>query len=118
MRIGKLLLPVIFIFLIVNLIRSFWDARISLRRLEKLRAEVAQSQSQKTDLEKEVEQKRSPEFLEREARDKLGLIRQGERVVIIPENFGLDRSGQAVEGSTPPKDKTPNWKKWRRLIFE
>lgn len=68
-------------------------------------------------LGKEMEYKKSAEYLEREARDKLGFVKSGERVVILPHEDTVAPQGDVGE---PPKktDRTPNWKKWRKFLLE
>ena len=53
----------------------------------------------------------SPDFLEKVARDQLGLSKPGEETVIIPEEL---LSLGVVEASI---DAAPNWQKWARLLL-
>jgi hypothetical protein len=55
----------------------------------------------------------SEEFIEEEARNKLGLSRPGETIVILPPNVG-EILGQK-EGI--PEKEIPNWQKWWKLFF-
>lgn len=111
----------VFVFLIiifgVNLFRSYLETRANLGRLNRLQDEVKELESTVESLEKEVEYKKSTAYLEREARDKLGFIKEGERVVILPEEDTLALQEGTEE--TPKKiDRTPNWKKWRKFLLD
>lgn len=55
-------------------------------------------------------------YIEQEARNKLGLAKPGETVVIMPEGSG---GANLSQESFQPQNETglPNWKKWLRLFF-
>jgi cell division protein FtsB len=56
----------------------------------------------------------SDEFVEREARNKLGMVREGEVLVVIPPQSGGEQNpplSEATEG------QGPNWKRWWKLYF-
>lgn len=72
-------------------------------RLEKLKIENEQ-------LKKELDFKKSKEFAEAEIRNKLGLAKEGETVVILPRD-------QESKIQTAQKPEIPNWQKWRDLFF-
>ena len=72
-------------------------------RLEKLKKE-------NEDLKRELEYKKSEEFTESEIRNKLGLVKEGETVVILPK----DSVGQTSDSENR---KGPNWEKWWDLFF-
>lgn len=74
-------------------------------RLEKLRKENEA-------LKNELKYKESSEFAEREIRNKLGLVREGEAIVVIPQE--LDEKAQEYG----KEDTRPNWQKWRDLFFK
>lgn len=52
----------------------------------------------------------SDQFVEKEARDKLGLVKSGEHIVLLPE---------AKKSSKTPEytDIYPNWKRWIELFL-
>ena len=57
---------------------------------------------------------KSQDFIEQQARDKLGLAKEGETIVIIPEekiNQVLGMAKQVVE------PRLPNWQGWLRLFW-
>ncbi len=53
----------------------------------------------------------SPAFIEQEARDKLGLVRPGETVVI------MDRTQNVKTGNQKTPQDLPSWKQWWSLFF-
>jgi len=74
-------------------------------RLNKLRGE---NQSLKDDLD----YKKSVEFKEREIRDKLGMAREGETVVVLPKD-----SVEESNGPVNNKQEMQNWEKWWSRFF-
>ncbi len=74
-------------------------------RLEKLKAENQQ-------LKQELEYKKSNQFAEAEIRNKLGLAKEGETVVILSQNQNQVDSSQLAQ-----KPEKPNWQKWKDLFF-
>lgn len=118
----SVLLVIVCIFFLAGLIRIFIKVSEGKKRLETVKDEVAQIIKQKEDLEKEVENRQSPFYLEREARNRLNLVKPGERIVILPNRVKPDgttegsvSSGGAKEANKPSE---PNWVKWKRLLFD
>jgi cell division protein FtsB len=98
--------------LIINdLTRSIWDIwqkkdvvlqaqkTLSLEKQENQRLKSALSYSQ------------TREFIEKQARDKLFMTKEGEKKVLIPKEL---KDSSKLLG----KDNNPNWKKWWNLFFE
>lgn len=69
---------------------------------DKLAAEIAETQSQN--------------FIEKQIRDKLGLVREGEAIVVLPDEETLKKLAPQI-----PEEKDslpdPNWKKWLKLFM-
>jgi len=73
-------------------------------RLEKLKEE-------NESLKQELEYKKSEQFAEQEIRNKLGLAKKGEAVVVLPK-----RDSEQSSVLSGKLDK-PNWEKWWNLFF-
>ena len=63
-------------------------------------------------LKNELKYKESAEFAEKEIRDKLGLAKEGEAIVVIPQESGKD------DQESGGQDTRPKWQKWRDLFFK
>ena len=100
--------------LIVNVSRSIWDLRHRRDILGERERVLKRLEAERARLEKEYEYVKSPEFIEQEARNRLGLAREGEQVVLLPEK---KESGISNQESGEGKANIPNWKKWWRLFF-
>ena len=101
-------------YLIVSFSRDLWflvqkegEIQKSNLRLEKLELENEQLKHQGQIVQ-------SPEFIEKEAREKLGFTKEGETVLILPENL---REKMGFNQPQVSSQEIPNWEKWRRLFF-
>lgn len=63
------------------------------KRLIEAKKELTALQQEKELLEKEAEYRRSPEFVEKEARNKLNMVKPGEGVYLKPKILGDDLLG-------------------------
>ena len=78
-------------------------------RVEKMRAENIK-------LEEQIAEANSSAYIEKQIRDKLGLAKNGEVVVILPDNEIVKSLAPLlvdVENSLPDS----NWVKWKKLFF-
>ncbi len=68
------------------------------------------------ELQKRLTETQSPVYIERELRDKLGLAKRGEVVVVLPDAEILKR---LAPKSSEEEDflPDPTWKKWAKLFF-
>lgn len=78
-------------------------------KVEKMKRENA-------DLEAQIAQTQGSAFIEKQIRDKLGLARQGEAIVVLPDTEILRKLAPqiSVEKNSLPD---PNWKKWVKLFI-
>lgn len=86
------------------------------QKLAEAKNKILAAQKEQEDLKRKVAEAQSPEFIEKQARDKLGLAKEGEIVVILPDPQTLK-----LLAPTHEKEETflpdPNWKKWMKLFF-
>ena len=98
-----------------NLIRQINDALRSSERLSARAEAVYQLEAKNKELKNKLSRIQLPEFIEQQARDKLGLGRGGETIIIIPEEkikqiLGASESAQEI--------RLPNWLGWIRVFFK
>jgi len=74
------------------------------QRLEELKIENRK-------LKGELEYVQSPEFIEKEVREKLGWAKEGEEVWVLPESIREIREIGEI------REEKPNWKKWLELFY-
>ncbi len=92
-------------------------------RMIKVKAEIkaekekiSKIQKENDNLQAELLESQTPEFVEREIRNKLGLVKTGETVVVLPDEETLRKlapQAQNDEESLPD----PNWKRWLNLFL-
>ena len=97
-----------------NLVLQIVQAIKSGERLSEATDAVFQLQNQNKQLKKKLTQTQSSDFIESQARDKLGLSKKGETVVIIPDQIikmvlGASSSAQPL--------RLPNWLGWLKVFF-
>lgn len=107
--------------LIINgLARSILRNLKNARRISDLRQEVGGMEQRNAELRGEVEYRQSGGYVEREARERLGYVKEGETVLILPD------TGQ--EGSRPPSSgaegtggrsraEKPPLEQWKEVFF-
>lgn len=77
-------------------------------RVKEAQEERMEAEKKNRELKEKLEFVQSPKFVEKEAREKLGLAKPGETVVIMTPQ---EATSSAVEKNLP------NWKKWWELFF-
>lgn len=110
-----ILLFLAFLF-IVSLIRNI--LRINQANKEILEAEkiVDEAIAENNELKVKVEELRSPEFQEVQLRDKLNLAKEGEIVVVLPDEEILRKlAPKRIEEENILPD--PTWRRWLKLFY-
>lgn len=97
-----------------NLIGQIMDATKSGERLSTAVDEVYKLEVKNKALKEKLSRTQTPDFIEEEVRNKLGLAKKGETVVVIPEEklksvLGASSSAEVV--------RLPNWLGWLKLFW-
>lgn len=88
-------------------IAHLWTRRGVVQEREQ---ELLGLQKENRDLKGSLKEAQGEAYVERIARDKLGMVRDGETIIIMP-NQEPDTN---INGEN---EIVPNWKKWRRLFY-
>ncbi len=110
----KLIKPIIWLVsfvLVISLTRSVISLLAKRDIVQTQKAELVRLEAENRQLEDALSQAQTAEFIERTAREKLGLVKDGEVVVLLPQ------SAQAGESAVTSDENNPNWKKWWGLFF-
>lgn len=104
-------------YFMVSLVRNLVDFSGMDERLIKLEQEAETLREENKKLQEQAKRVESDDFVDVEIRDKLGLAKPGETVIILPQEY-LKKSKPREEGKLviPEKDK-PNWRKWVDLFL-
>lgn len=81
------------------------------KKVDEAKDNLVKVQKENLNLKKQLQIVKSPEFLEKTAREKLNLTKDGETLVILPTTIPL------LENEKKSPDHTPNWQKWYSLFF-
>lgn len=107
-RLGVVVVSLVFIVTLSRSIFDLWQKRDMVRERQK---ELTRVSAENEGLKKKLSEADSPEFIEREARERLGLVKEGEAIVLIPK---ATAAGMLEEQS---EIALPNWQQWLRLFF-
>ena len=108
-RIVRLLVIVGSLFLIINLPRSIYDLLRKRGIVVQQEGELRKIREENSELARRLTEAQTPQFVERAAREKLGLVRDREIIVLLPPQAAATASGLV--------DRRTNWKKWWELFF-
>lgn len=97
-----------------NLISQIIQATKSGERLSEAADAVYKLEIKNKELKNKLENIQSPQFIEEEVRNKLGLGKAGETMVIIPD----EKIKQILGASESAAIRLPNWLGWWRLFFK
>src|SRR3990172_6863015 len=115
-NIGSYALILLALLLAVSTIRNVGKAIRIRDDVQKERERVAKIEEENAKLRQQVELIQGTDFIEKEVRNKLGLVREGEAVVVLPDEETLRKLAPktADEAEVLPD---PNWKKWLKLFI-
>ena len=112
-RIFFIFLIPIFVALLFGISQQFYYRYQVQKKINEFNAEVANYKKQREDLTKLIEYYQDPSNLENEARIRLNLKKEGEKVVIILPT-ATSTGGNQTSGSD---ENLPNYKKWWYYFF-
>ena len=113
-KIGLAFGLIIFLTVTWNIIGQIISTLKSGDRFQSATDELHNLEVKNKELKEKLEEVKNPRFIETQARDKLGLIREGETLVIIPQEkidsiLGLAKKVEEI--------KLPNWQGWLKLFW-
>ena len=104
-------LLIISILFVISVIRSWSNLSERSYGITATQEKLDEVKREREELERQLARVESLEYVEKEARNKLNLGKEGELVVLIP-------SISPFLSPTPtPIDTSPNWEKWVKIFF-
>jgi len=101
--------------LLLSLARNVLKIRKSEQKIRQAEEGVAKLKMENEELQQKLGETTQAEYVEKQLRDKLGLAREGEIVVVLPDDETLRKlAPKPVEEEETLPD--PNWKKWVHLF--
>lgn len=110
-RLISSLLFILGFYLIVSFSRDVVDLLQKGKDVEKGQLKLEMAMEENKELKGQIEYVKTPEFVEKEAREKLGMSKPGETLIILPENVK-----ELANRKEEKKEELPNWKKWGQLF--
>lgn len=101
---------IILLLLIKNIVSSILSLRQNSHIVTSLRQQEVAEKQKREFLKQQLYFSNTPEFIENQAREKLGMVKPGEYVVLAPPPKIEEKKPVAL-------DTSPNWKKWWNLFF-
>lgn len=106
---------IIFLILISSLAKSLRRIKMGDIAIEKTKIRLEKSETENERLAEQAKITQSEEFLEKQLRDKLGLSKEGEIILVLPEAEIVKKLSPQIPKEEEVKPK-PNWQKWLELF--
>ncbi len=113
---SNIVFVVISLLMLVSLARNIIKVKEAKERLKEKEEYIEKIGEENEELGQRVATFKSEAFIEKQLRDKLGLAKEGETIVVLPDE-------ETVKKFAPSDEKEeeilpdPNWKKWLKLFF-
>lgn len=107
----RAVIVIVCLYLAVTTVQSMADLWRAGDKVTRREEELAQLLRDQDELRRQQKDAQSPLFLERVARDELGMSRPGEKIIVIPQELLTNSENRVISPNLP------NWQKWLRLIF-
>lgn len=107
---------VLVLLLLISTIKNIGRVRNIEGAVQKEKDTVEKIKEENARLEAQIAQTQGSAFIEKQIRDKLGLAKFGEAIVVLPDVEILKK----LAPQTPVEENTlpdPNWKKWLKLFI-
>lgn len=108
---------ILIVILLASTVKNISKAVGVRKQVQNERERVQKMEDDNTKLQTQIAQVQGQDYIDKQIRDKLGLTKEGETVVILPdENVVISLAPPATTDVETLPD--PNWKKWKNLFFE
>jgi cell division protein FtsB len=107
---------VLVLFLLISTVKNIGRVRNINDAVQKEKDRVEKMKEENAALEEQIAQTQGSAFIEKQIRDRLGLAKEGEAIVVLPDSEILKKLAPQIpveENSLPD----PNWKKWLKLFI-
>jgi cell division protein FtsB len=113
--IGIVLPLILFVFLLGSLVQNVKGYKKADTLIEKTREKLEKARLEEKDFQDKLAMTQSDAYLEAQLRNKLGLAKEGEIVLVLPPAEELKKLSPQIEAETEAKPK-PNYQKWLDLF--
>lgn len=107
-----IIIVVVLLFITKDLTQSIFEIWQKKDFVNQAEQELSYQKQENQRLKSELSYSKTSEFVEKEARDKLFMVKQGEQRVLVPKDSeNADQNPQARGANLP------NWQQWWNLFF-
>lgn len=117
-RLIRLVLAGILLLIVISAIHGILRLSSSGSRIGEAEEKLVEVKREQEELKKELERVQSNHYAEQQTRDKLGMAKEGEIVIVLPEEEMLRRLSPRRAENEILTTSDSNWKKWAKLFFE
>ena len=103
------------LYLIVSFSRDLWVLRQKEKEIIQSQLKLEKARVENEALKQELGHVQSEAFIEKEAREKLGMAKPGETVLFLPQE--IEGIANFVSFGKNEEKELPNWQKWWKLFF-
>jgi cell division protein FtsB len=104
----------------VSLGKEAYRKRQIQKEIDGLQTQISQMDQENSNMENLIGYLSSTDFQEKEAREKLNLQKDDEKMIVLRKDPLQEASNQPEKTentAATPEDRTPNWQKWWRSFF-
>lgn len=112
-----IILLLVLISLAISLTRNIMQTKNAQQSIEEAQKNLSQLKKENQELQNALEYTKSQAYFEAQARNKLGLAKEGEIILVLPEEEVLKRLSPRGDENEKPQIPDPNWKMWLKLFI-
>jgi cell division protein FtsB len=106
----------VFSLMLISLTRNILKIRTFRGRLTETEERIEKLKSENEVLGEKLDTFQSDEYIEKQLRDKLGLAKEEETIIVLPDEETIRKFAPKTEEEEEILPN-PNWKKWFKLFF-
>lgn len=111
---------VVLVLIGISLGKETYRKRQIQKEIENLQSEIQKTNQENSELGNFISYLSTQEFQEKEAREKLNLQKENERMIVLRKELEQKKeteNGNQESGAGLIEDKSPNWQKWLKFFF-
>jgi cell division protein FtsB len=116
-KIATVFIVFLCILLGLSVLRNLGTILSTNKEIALARQKLSEIEAKNKELEKQKLIVESPSYKEKLIRDQLGFAKEGETVLILPDNEILEKLSPIIAQDESEEAKVYNWQKWLKLLF-
>lgn len=105
-----IIISIVLLAILAGTIRSIFRLNASIKKIDQAKEEVIKLEKANKELVEKIEHTNTPEFIEKEATERLNLTRPGEKIIIMGDTTETYQQKEARGANSAAK--LPNWRLW------